>query len=57
MSDLPTSASVDTSLRRFREYVAASIALLVVLGTIGMLIAAFAYIESDEAFVSPIDDV
>jgi hypothetical protein len=50
MSDLPTSTSVDTTLRRFREYVAAGIAVLVVLGTFGMLIAAFSYIESDESF-------
>jgi len=50
MSDLPSSAPVDASLRRFREYVAASIALLVVLGTFGMLIAAFSYIENDQAF-------
>ena len=50
MSDAPSSAPVDTTLRRFREFVAAGIALLVVLGTFGMLIAAFAYIENDEAF-------
>src|SRR5262245_37539536 len=54
MSDLPSSNpapnSVDASLRRFREYVAAGIALLVVLGTFGMLIAAFWYIDSNESF-------
>ena len=50
MSDASSSAPVDTTLRRFRESVAAGIALLVVLGTFGMLIAAFAYIENDEAF-------
>ena len=50
MSDQPAPSSVDTSLRRFREYVAAGIALLVVLGTFGMLIAAFSYIESNETF-------
>ncbi len=50
MSDAPSSAPVDTTLRRLREYVAAGIALLVVLGTFGMLIASFAYIENDEAF-------
>ena len=50
MSDLQTPTSVDSTLRRFREYVAAGIAVLVVLGTFGMLIAAFAYIESNESF-------
>jgi hypothetical protein len=50
MSDLPSSDPVDTSLRRFREYIAAGIALLVVLGTFGMLIAAFWFIGSNESF-------
>jgi hypothetical protein len=50
MSDLPSPNPVDASLRRFREYVAAGIALLVVLGTFGMLIAAFWYIDSNETF-------
>jgi hypothetical protein len=40
----------DVGLRRFREYVAAGIALLVVLSTFGMLVAAFSYIESNESF-------
>lgn len=50
MSDLPSPNPVDASLRRFREYVAAGIALLVVLGTFGMLVAAFWHIDSNESF-------
>ena len=50
MSDPSTPTPVDSSLRRFREYVAACIALLVVFGTFGMLIAAFWYIDSNDSF-------
>jgi hypothetical protein len=50
MSEPPQNTSSDASLRHFREYVAAAIAVLVVLGTFGMLIAAFLYIGESDTF-------
>jgi hypothetical protein len=46
----PPAPSPDPGLRRFREYVAASIALLIVVGTFVMLLAAFWYIDNNDTF-------
>lgn len=47
MSEKP---SVKSDLRRFREYVAAAIAVIVVLGTVVMLITALCYVDSSDQF-------
>ncbi len=49
MPEQPVSnAAADPAMRRFREYVAAVIALVVVIGTIGMMIIAIGYVNSPD---------
>jgi len=46
----PIEVAADPGLRRFREYVAAAIAVIVILGTIVMMIVALFYINSTDQF-------
>ena len=51
MSEKPSvEVTTDPGLRRFREYVAAAIAVLVILGTIVMMIVALRYVGSSDQF-------
>lgn len=47
---LPLRADADPVLRRLREYVAAGIAIVVIIGTLVLLFMAFLWIETDQAF-------
>ena len=49
MSEKPSEANT-SDLRHFREYVAAAIAMIVILGTVVMLIMALRYVNSSEQF-------
>jgi uncharacterized membrane protein len=46
----PVEVAADSGLRRFREYVAAMIAVIVILGTIVMMIIALRYVNSSDQF-------
>jgi len=46
----PVEVAADSGLRRFREYVAAMIAVIVMLGTIVMMIIALRYVNSSDQF-------
>jgi hypothetical protein len=46
----PVEVPADPGLRRFREYVAAAIAVIVILGTIVMMIIALRYTNSSDQF-------
>ncbi len=46
----PVEVTADPGLRRFREYVAAVIAVIVVLGTIVMMVIALFYVGSSDQF-------
>jgi len=51
MSEKPSATgSADSSLRHFREYVAAGIAIIVILGTLVMMIMALRYVGSSDQF-------
>jgi uncharacterized membrane protein len=42
--------SVDSGLRRFREYVAAGIAIVIIVGTLVMMVMALGYVDSSDQF-------
>ena len=46
----PVAITTNADLRHFREYVAAAIAMIVILGTVVMLIMALRYVDSSEQF-------
>ncbi|MEA3397659.1 MAG: hypothetical protein U9R05_09390 [Chloroflexota bacterium] len=46
----PVAVTTNPDLRHFREYVAAAIAVIVVLGTVVMLITALRYVNSSDQF-------
>jgi len=46
----PVAVTTKSDLRHFREYVAAAIAVIVVLGTVVMLITALRYVSSSDQF-------
>ncbi len=51
MSEKPTAGSTtDSALRRFREYTAAALATIVILGTVVMMVVALFHIDTSDRF-------